>query len=421
MALQPINSFDNLYLARISDLELALNLAEYADNILLPLEQANTLKIGSLGDLKDWILTNPVFIGIGNVPTPAPGNNTTQIANTQFVTTALTGLGLGTATASTTGTVRTNATDANPTVYLKATVDTLLNTKANLSNPVFTGTISSQNLSLGGTLGVSGLSTLAGLIAQNTTVNGTLAASGACTFGATLNVAGALTVNSGSITNTLIVGGAGTFTGLLTGNQGRFNQNLEVYGSTTLQAVTATFISSSGLSTFESVNITNIPGSSDSSNRGVNSAWVNNWGNRDKVIASKSTISNSATVNQYINLTGFSEQIDNDNIFDSANGILTIRENGYYTVSMNATVAAIINTAFLTNVVLAINVNGNNEIIVLDQIIQDDSLLTRKNMNGVSSLFFSGGTQLRPQVYIGMANSSGRFNLSNILFSFKRF
>jgi hypothetical protein len=48
---------------------------------------------------------------------------------------------VGAATASTLGLVRTDVTDANPQVYLKASVDTLLALKAPLASPTFTGTV----------------------------------------------------------------------------------------------------------------------------------------------------------------------------------------------------------------------------------------------------------------------------------------
>lgn len=77
--------------------------------------------------LRTDILTDAELAGECTVPTPNPGDNSQRIANTEWVQDELGSLGLNPATADDYGTVRTNSTDAVPTVYLKSEVDTLLN------------------------------------------------------------------------------------------------------------------------------------------------------------------------------------------------------------------------------------------------------------------------------------------------------
>jgi len=67
---------------------------------------------------------NPNFTGVVNVPT-APVAPSNRAANTRWVIDYVGALGLGLATSSTFGTVRTNTDSSTPTVYLKAEVDAL--------------------------------------------------------------------------------------------------------------------------------------------------------------------------------------------------------------------------------------------------------------------------------------------------------
>jgi hypothetical protein len=89
-----------------------------------------------------------------------------------------------------------------------------------------TGTItSSSNASVGGTLGVTGASTLAALSATTGSFSSTLGVTGATTLSSTLGVTGATTLaglsaTTGSFSSTLAVTGTSTFTGAITANGG---------------------------------------------------------------------------------------------------------------------------------------------------------------------------------------------------------
>jgi hypothetical protein len=73
-------------------------------------------------------INSPIFTGNPEAPTQATGNNTTRIATTEFVTTATSG--------------KADTTTVNSALALKAdttTVNNSLALKANLSSPIFTG------------------------------------------------------------------------------------------------------------------------------------------------------------------------------------------------------------------------------------------------------------------------------------------
>lgn len=90
----------------------------------IPNEDSVTLPISQF---KLDLFNNPSFSGFVSVPTPNAGDNSQAAANTAWVQDELGSLGLNPATVDTYGTVRTNSTDAVPTVYLNTEVDAIWN------------------------------------------------------------------------------------------------------------------------------------------------------------------------------------------------------------------------------------------------------------------------------------------------------
>lgn len=82
------------------------------------------------------------FTGSLTVPATAASDNSDKAASTAFVQTTIQNKvvdALPIATDTLFGIVKVNTPDANPVVYRKSEVDSLLNSKANLSSPTFTG------------------------------------------------------------------------------------------------------------------------------------------------------------------------------------------------------------------------------------------------------------------------------------------
>lgn len=98
------------------------------DSLAIPVEIAGETKRITLAALKDYIFNDTELSGVPTAPSPNPGADNQQIATTAYVQDELSGLGLGAATSTTPGVVRTNANEAAPIVYLKTSVDALLNT-----------------------------------------------------------------------------------------------------------------------------------------------------------------------------------------------------------------------------------------------------------------------------------------------------
>jgi len=82
----------------------------------------------------------PTFTGIPSAPTASQGNNTTQIATTAYVDTAVSNI-IDTAPA-TLNTLNELAAAINDDASFASTVTTALGTKAPLADPTFTGTVS---------------------------------------------------------------------------------------------------------------------------------------------------------------------------------------------------------------------------------------------------------------------------------------
>lgn len=79
-------------------------------------------------------INSPALTGTPTSTAPLPGDSSTRIATTAFVTASI-----FPATDTSFGTVRTNTFDAVPIVYRKQEVDTLLTSYAPLNSPTFTG------------------------------------------------------------------------------------------------------------------------------------------------------------------------------------------------------------------------------------------------------------------------------------------
>lgn len=121
-------------LIQISDLD-PLNTPN--DSVVIPIEVGGETYKLSLADLKAFLFSNTTLTGTPVAPSPGAGVDNQQLATTNYVQTELSGLGLGAATASTPGVVRTNTTDPAPIVYLKTEID------------AFNSTV--QSVALGGT------------------------------------------------------------------------------------------------------------------------------------------------------------------------------------------------------------------------------------------------------------------------------
>lgn len=198
-------------------------------------------------------LASPTFTGTPAAPTATGGTNTTQIATTAFVQSAVSGVSVPTA-ANPSGLLTFTVANGSNTTYLRndalhaidstvvrsvansrtlAQEQTALNLKANIASPTFTGTVTIPNGSVLGTptsltlTNATGLPN-AGLTNSSLTVNGTsiaLGASGTVTAaagtltGSTLNstvTASSLTsvgtLSAGSIPYSLVTGGPSSLT-----------------------------------------------------------------------------------------------------------------------------------------------------------------------------------------------------------------
>ena len=198
-------------------------------------------------------LASPTFTGIPSAPTAAAGNDTTQIATTQYVRSEIASKAplasptfTGTPSAPTAAGGGTGSTQIATTAYVRGeisalvggagtaldtlnelatalgtdaafstTVTTAIGLRANIANPIFTGTVSTPALSVTGTtastssitgaLVVSGGVGIAGNVSVGGNVNfvgdlyknGTLVAigGGSATTGTSLTLSGVLTVN----------------------------------------------------------------------------------------------------------------------------------------------------------------------------------------------------------------------------------
>jgi microcystin-dependent protein len=72
--------------------------------------------------LKDWVSDSPLLLNAAGT-TPPNGDASTKLATTQYVQSALSGLGLGVASPGNNGTVRLNTNDPAPIVYVKSEID----------------------------------------------------------------------------------------------------------------------------------------------------------------------------------------------------------------------------------------------------------------------------------------------------------
>lgn len=79
----------------------------------------------SLQTLKVALFTDTGLLGVPTTTLPLIGDDSDRVASTKWVGQKLGAAGLGLATASTSGSVRTNSTDPVPTVYLKSEVDAI--------------------------------------------------------------------------------------------------------------------------------------------------------------------------------------------------------------------------------------------------------------------------------------------------------
>jgi len=99
-------------------------------------------------------LSSPNFTDIPTVPTASNGTNTTQIANTAFVSTAI--ANLVASSPSTLDTLNELATALGNDPNFATTISTLLGLKANIASPTFTGNVGfSGTLSLPTTTGTT--------------------------------------------------------------------------------------------------------------------------------------------------------------------------------------------------------------------------------------------------------------------------
>jgi hypothetical protein len=139
-------------------------------------------------------------------------------------------------------------------------------TAANKAGEAFTG-----NVSVGGTFGVTGATTLASTLAAGASTLASATITGAATIGTTLGVSGAttlasLTVSGASTLASLSVTGAGTVTGNFT-----VNGTLDANGASTLSATSVTTLTATGTATMAAVNATNIAASGTLGVTGVSS------------------------------------------------------------------------------------------------------------------------------------------------------
>jgi microcystin-dependent protein len=111
---------DLLLLTTIPDLseQTVLNPAYF-----LPVGIVGTTQKLSLQTLKTAFFTDSRFIGVPTTTLPLIGDRTDRVASTVWVGSVIGSLNLGLATATASGTVKTNSTDPVPTVYLKSEVD----------------------------------------------------------------------------------------------------------------------------------------------------------------------------------------------------------------------------------------------------------------------------------------------------------
>lgn len=89
-------------------------------------------------------LASPAFTGTPTAPTATSGTNTTQIATTAFVKTAIdnskSSMALSGTPTAPTAAAGTNTTQIATTAFVKTAIDNAIASKANLASPTFTGT-----------------------------------------------------------------------------------------------------------------------------------------------------------------------------------------------------------------------------------------------------------------------------------------
>lgn len=165
----PINVEDlsSLVLVKINELTTEYDETNLSNLSLLSIQVGDDTGKLPLGALEAYIAEDLILTGVPTAPTALQGTNTNQIATCEFVVSELANAGLNPATVADFGTVKTDQTDPNPTVYLSSTVDTflankvdsvtlnnyydiatldpLLNAKAPLNNPTFTGNVQVPN------------------------------------------------------------------------------------------------------------------------------------------------------------------------------------------------------------------------------------------------------------------------------------
>lgn len=126
----------DIELVKISELEELITASNAA---VLPASIDDQSRKISIQTLREGFLANSQLTGATTVQAPAAGDDSTRVPSTAWVQDELSSLGLSPATSTTTGTVKTNSTDANPVVYLKTEVDSLINTVSTAIIPVNRG------------------------------------------------------------------------------------------------------------------------------------------------------------------------------------------------------------------------------------------------------------------------------------------
>lgn len=126
----------DIELVKISELEPLITAPNAA---VLPASIDDQSRSISIETLRTSFLNNSQLTGSTTVEAPIAGDDSTRVPSTAWVQDELSALGLNPATSTATGTVKTNSTDADPTVYLKSEVDDLIDLVATEIIPVNRG------------------------------------------------------------------------------------------------------------------------------------------------------------------------------------------------------------------------------------------------------------------------------------------
>ncbi|MBD2060522.1 tail fiber protein [Oculatella sp. FACHB-28] len=113
----------DIELVKISELEPLITAPNAA---VLPASIDDQSRKISIETLRTSFANNSQLIGNTTVVAPAAGDDSNRVPSTGWVQDELSALGLNPATATATGTVKTNSTDDDPVVYLKNEVDDLI-------------------------------------------------------------------------------------------------------------------------------------------------------------------------------------------------------------------------------------------------------------------------------------------------------